>query len=281
MNTQQSILRSKASGIMRLALVGIFSVSAAQADTIDPNKPLSESLKPDILYFDFDLEDSGQQASKAEEGFVATVETGKAGLPPESRPGPNAALGKALEFNYGNRPPFDDANDEFMGNHLKVSDAPSLRLMGQSFTLGAWIQLPENAQLPLSAYKTILSKGGFTAAYPGWALQINQRDEGWYARLSLVGADENMQFALVKLPGLHPGEWHHLAASFDAETKMAAIWFDGEQIFKRELPVEVEDSSDRPLIVGERGMSTHNNMPIVLDEVFIVSGVHDFVPVEQ
>ena len=265
---------------MRLALVGIFSVSAAQADTIDPNKPLSESLKPDILYFDFDLEDSGQQASKGEEGFVATVEAGKAGLPPESRPGPNAALGKALEFNYGNRPPFDDVNEQFMGNHLKVPDAPSLRLVGRSFTMGAWIQLPKDVQLLSSPVKSLLSKGGFSADYPGWTLQILRKDEVWYARLSLVGADENMQFVRAKLPGIYPGEWHHLAASFDAETKMVAIWFDGVKILERELPVEVGDS-DRSLIVGERGMSNYSNIPLVLDEVFIVSGVHDFSPVER
>lgn len=250
------------------------------AGTIDPNKPLPESLKPDILYFDFDLEDGGLQVSKAEGETPASVEAGKVGTPPVSRPGRNPAFGKALEFNYGDRPIFDGDNSEFMGNHLKVPDAPGLRLAGQSFTMGAWIQVPENVELPPSPYKKFLVKGGFSAEYPGWVFQIHWKNETWHARLTLVGADGNLQFALAKLPNLEPGAWHHLAASFDAETKMAVIWFDGARVFAREVPAEVGES-DRPLIVGENGMSLYGNIPLVLDEVFIVSGVHDFSPVEH
>lgn len=262
-----------------ICLVGILFVAAAQAATIDPNKPLPESLKPDLLYFDFDMEDSGQQVSKTKDEFLASVETGKAGTPPESRPGRNPAFGKALEFNYGNHPPFDGDNNEVMGNHLKVPDAPSLRLTGQSFTMGAWIQIPENAELPPSPYKKFLVKGGFSAEYPGWTFQISRKNETWHARLTLVGADGKMNFALAKLPRLEPGAWHHLAASFDAETKMTVIWFDGTRVFAKEVPAEVGES-DRPLIVGENGMSTYGNIPLVLDDVFIVSEVHDFSPVE-
>jgi len=130
-----------------LLLCVILSKAVGMAETIDPNKPLTESLLPDLLYFNFDAEDDGSVISQSELGLTASMETGHVDMPPTRRPGPHEIFGHALEFNYGDHPAFTDSNDSIAGNHLRIEDDPSLRLAGQSFTLGAWIQLPEDAEL--------------------------------------------------------------------------------------------------------------------------------------
>lgn len=257
-------------------------LGTGMAQTIDPNKPLPESLKPDLLYFDFEEDRDGYAISQAEAGLSASIENGKVGVPPARKPGPGEAFGHALEFNYGSHPAFVGANEQTAGNHLRIADDASLRLAGQSFTLGAWIQVPEGTEIPFRPYKKIIGKGGHSGSYPGWSLQLGGRDGVWVLSLLLVDSDAVQTRRDARLPAgsLEPGVWHHVAASFDADSKALTLWFDGLQVFSGEAPGEVGEST-LPLVIGENGMSTYCNIPLVMDEAFIVSGVHDFVPVDR
>jgi len=273
MTTKSRLLPALSLGILLASL-------PARAETIDPNKPVSESLKPDLLYFNFDEEEDGYIVSQAESGLAASIETGKVDTPPAWKPGPGKAFGQALEFNYGSHPAFTGPNDSTAGNHLRIPDDPSLRLAGQSFTIGAWIQLPEGAELPPRPYKKIISKGGHSGSYPGWSLQISGRKGVWHLSLLLVGPDHVQIRGDARLPDLEPGAWQHVAASFDEDSKDLTLWVDGVPVYVGDAPAEVGEST-LPLVIGENGMSIYNNMPLVVDEVFIVSGVHDFVPVNR
>jgi len=262
-----------------LLLCVILSKAVGMAETIDPNKPLTESLLPDLLYFNFDGEDDGSVISQSELGLTASMETGHVDMPPTRRPGPREIFGHALEFNYGDHPAFTDSNDSIAGNHLRIEDDPSLRLAGQSFTLGAWIQLPEDAELPPRPYKKLIGKGGHADSYPGWSLQLSGREGTWHLTLLLVGPD-NVQTRRDARVWLEPGVWHHVASSFDAESKEVIIWLDGTPAFTGEAATDIGESP-LPLVIGENGMSTYSNITLSMDEVFIVSGVHDFLPVEH
>lgn len=255
---------------------------AAGATTINPNQPVIESLQPDILYINFDGEDENFVISQAEEELTATIERGKVDEPPGRIAGPGEAFGGAMEFNYGSHPPFQGMNDHISGNHLLIPDEPALRLAGQSFTLGAWIQLPESAELPPRVYKKIVGKGGHAGSHPGWSMQISTFEETWSLTLLLVDSAGEQTRIDARLPGhgLEPGAWHHVAASYDAESNRVVLWFDGFDIVSSDAMGEVGES-DLPLVIGENGMSTFSNTPLGIDDLFITSGVHEFSPVED
>ncbi len=253
------------------------------AGTIDPNQPLPESLKPDLLYLNFDQQETGQVTSQTEGEWVASLETGKVGEPPQEKPGPAAAFGKAMEFHYGKLPAFKESNPTTAGSHLRIADTPALQLVGESFTLGAWVQIPEGVELPAKAYKKILSKGGFSGHYPGWGFQISRhtgKEEVWRLILQLVDEAGNQASTQCSatLRGFTPGQWHHLAASFDASSQTISLWFDGALVFSGASPAGA-GSSTFPLTIGENAMSSYGNIPLIMDEVFITSGVHDVLPV--
>ncbi len=264
-------------------LFAILCVSTGRADTIDPNKPIGESLKPSLLYFDFDEESEGSIASKGEMPLSASIEPGKVDTYPSFVPGRNEAFGKAMAFNYGVLPPFTEPNDMMAGNHLDIPDKPELRLAGESFTVGAWVQMPEDADLDLSGvrHKMLLGKGGFSNAYPGWGFQVSYESNHWSLTLLLVGPNGDRMRADAPIPeGLSPGVWHHVAASFDAVKQEVTLWVDGVRTVSRKVDGDLGESTF-PLVIGERGLSTYCNIPITMDDVFITSGVHDFKPVEQ
>jgi hypothetical protein len=259
----------------------LFVPGLLSAGTIDPNRPVAESIRPDILYFNFDEEDENFVTSHAEVGLSAKIDRGKVDQLPVWRSGRNQEFGQALEFNYGSEALFAGENLQLSGNHLRVENEPHLGLTGQSFTMGAWVQLPETADLPARPYKKIMSKGGHGESYPGWALQLSYRDDRWILTMIMVDDDLKQARGDARLPGpgLEPGNWHHVAVSFHADTKQLRIWFDGAEIYTGEMQGAI-GSSNLPLVIGENGMSIYCNIPLVLDEVFITSGVHDFVLVE-
>ncbi len=260
-------------------MVLILCIRTAGADTIDPNKPISESLKPDILYFNFDEGGDASPTSLAELPLTASVEPGKTGVNPVSKPSRNALFGTALEFNYGSLPPFTGVNEKTAGNHLLVPNHSAVQLVGQSFTLGAWVQIPENVEIPTSAYKKILGKGAYSKDHPGWALQISMREGVWVVTFLTSSMDSDLSRMAAPLPGgLEPGAWHHLAVTFNQEAGKITFWFDGTAISTQNLTENIGES-EAPLFIGENGMSLYSNTPLSMDEVFIISGAHDFVPV--
>ncbi len=257
----------------------MLGITTAGADTIDPNKPISESLKPDILYFNFDEEIGAPLPSLAEQPLTASMEPGKVEATPAWKPGRNALFGKALEFHYGAHPPFPGVNERTAGNHLLVPNHPAVQLTGQSFTLGAWVQIPENAEVPANAYKKLMGKGAYSQDYPGWAFQISMRDGGWAMTFLTASMDATLARFAAPLPaGLQPGVWHHLAVSYNKEAGKIVFWFDGTAISTQNLTEDIGES-EAPLFIGENGMSLYSNTPLLMDEVFITSGAHDFDPV--
>lgn len=268
--------------LLAIALASL-CLNTGVADTIDIGKPVSASLTPDLLYFDFDQESEGTLPSQGELSLSASIEPGKVDAYPSWVPGRSEAFGKAMEFNYGALPPFTEPNNLMAGNHLSIANRPELQMAGQSFTVGAWVKIPEEGDLDLSwvRHKMLIGSGAFSEAYPGWGLQISCDRNVWTLTLLMVGGDSHRSRCDAVIPqGVSPGSWRHVAASVDAATRKVSLWVDGERIVSREIDGDIGESKF-PLVIGERGMSTYCNLPLTLDDVFIVSGVHDFKFTEQ
>lgn len=280
MKTQRPSLSTVAKALAVILVAG--SATCASAQTINLGKPLPESLKPDILYFNFDEVQGAAVSSAIPGGVDATIEAGTVAAPPTPADGLSIWYKKAMEFNYGAPEASPEVpNATSQGNHVKVTTAPELNLADQSFTMGAWIKVVEGSGLPENSTKYILGKGGYNKDFPGWAFVLQKRSaDRWvliFQHSSGQGAETELA-VIGWMKGFTTDVWHHIALSYNHEANSLLFSLDGIPI--EPLPFEPFSigASNTPLLVGERGVAHYGNMRVVMDEVFIVSGVHDFVP---
>ena len=66
--------------------------------------------------------------------------------------------------------------------------------------------------------------------------------------------------------------------SYDPEAKNLLFYLDGVPIEPAPFEPFRIGASTNLLLVGERGVAHYGTMRVAMDEVFIVSGVHEFVP---
>lgn len=275
----------------QLAVIGLLGLAGVSqgGEPLQVDRPLHEgSQTPDVLYVDFDKKEDQTLSGGGGGNLRLKIQDGAANSSPGWTTGPTAAFGGAMTFDYGSTEPFAAENAEAIGNHLAMAHSPSLDLAGESFTMGAWVKVPEMSSWPASARKHIISKGGYSPQYPGYGLYLKSwSGNRWFLVLQLVDdaggmsvADDRpaSQNSSAELSDFKPGEWHHIAASFDAQTEIFTLSLDGVPIHHGMASAKPSNSS-LPLFIGERGTSHHDNIPIILDEVFITKGAHEIAPI--
>ena len=259
------------------------SPTIASAQTIDLGKPLPESLKPDILYFNFDEVQGTAVSSGILGGIDATIEAGTVTAPPTPADGLSIWFKKAMEFNYGAPEASPEVpNATIQGNYVKVPTAPELNLEGQSFTMGAWVKvLAEGNDLPENSTKYILGKGGYNKDVPGWAFVLQKRSANRWVLLfqHSSGQGAETESAVVGwMKSFTTDVWHHIALSYNHEANTLLFYLDGISIDPSPFEPFRIGASTNLLLVGERGVAHYGTMRVAMDEVFIVSGVHELVP---
>ncbi len=261
----------------------LFSLPAV---TIDLSKPVSESLKPDGIYWTFDDGMIGEPFPLEVEDHSGNGYDGKMreGM---DRPLPvydEGRFGKALRFL-----PFPEGYT-YVPNHYnpqiiwRLTETPGawdetkLDMERKSFTGGVWVKLDE------------IFEGQFQLIYlfeygrkepHQWSFFVIKDAEGnWKLHLDRTRSEAMQEF--------ETGIWHHLAFSLemDGDAGYVTFWVDGNMLgdpVALEKPfLAPESDTDRFFILGEHVVGSFaNGFAGLVDDAFITSGVHTFTPVQR
>jgi len=281
--------RPSCAALVCCALAFLFFVPLLTAQTtIDLKKPVSESLKPDVLYWSLDGGTVGHsEPAEVEDGsgngFTGKLRSGKIHPEPVYAPG---KFGTALRF-HGVTPPVTGEDglqrtaDPSSSIGWRVRDTPDVpdlqkfELAGKSFTAGLWIKL-EKINEGESQSVFLMNWGTSPASQWSFILVKDQRDE-WIMRM--------LRTKSVGTRVLSDGAWHHVAFSLEAKEGeiLVTYWLDGEilgePVTNPAVIAESQSVADQIFQVGERNVANFSTgFAGLLDDVFVTSGVHTFQP---
>jgi len=269
----------------------IFVSSRAFSQTpIDLSKPVSQSLKPDTLYWPCDGGTLGTSSPEEVADLSGNGFEGKL-LPGKIHPQPVYAEGKfgtAVLFHGMTPPVANDEGKEVLRNpnpsirwQLRdtpgTSDGDKLDMAGKSFTAGLWIKIKE---INHSQTQTIMLMNRGYAPERQWGFMLikDDRDEWTVIFRGLKSS--------IKTEVLNDSGWHHLAFSLDFKSdggSTVTYWLDGtvlgEPVTGTAVIAEPESDAERVFRVGERNVANFSTgFAGLIDEVFVTTGVHTFQP---
>lgn len=262
----------------------LFSGAASSgAAEINLTRPVGASLEPDVLQFNFTDYEGAYVEGARPDLPTASAEEGASGEMPKKVPGPGKDYGDAISFGYGEKGDPSYPNNDLIGQHLKVEGSTSFLHEGESFTVGLWVRVPEghadDADSEPVRIKNLIGQGGYSDDFPGWGLLLQRSaNSAWTlgVRISGVNGNHITGSNYVLVPEFQPGTWHHVGFVYDNEAQTGTFYFDGTAMKPTTL-IDGPGESKRPLIIGERGISQHNNLTVEIADVFIANGVHSFV----
>ncbi len=269
--------------VLLLACPAVFGQTA-----IIVSKPVSQSLKPDVIYWSFDQGSPGESLPELVEDESGNGLDGRlmaGGVHPE----PvyvQGRFGAGLRF-PGPTPPVvgEDGfsrqvqlNPRVMWRLKKVAGAPdgaSLDMAGKSFTGGAWVKIEKIKEGEPQSI-SLMHQG---AAEGQWSFNL-MKDERDSWKLSALFTPSS-----EKTEVLNNGAWHHVAFSYETKNgeNLITFWLDGEPFgdpvpTTRVIAPALTDKH-RAFTVGERNMAYFSTgFEGAVDDVFVTSGVHGFKP---
>ena len=279
--------------LLKSSLLCLFLFAAGRAfseGAIDLSKPVSQSLKPDTLYWPLDGGTVGEPlpievVDVSGNGFTGKLIAGKI------HPEPVYAAGKfgtAVRF-HGDTPPVtgDDGKETLrnpnpcirwqLRDSPEMADGGKLDMAGKSFTAGLWIKVEK---INHGQIQTIMLMNRGYAPARQWGFMLAKDDmDAWTLR---VQGSKNSE----KTDALNDSAWHHLAFSLDSKSggeSTVTYWLDGKVLGEPvTLPVaiaEPESDTERVFRVGERNVANFSTgFAGLIDDVFVTTGVHTFQP---
>ncbi|MEI8313702.1 MAG: LamG-like jellyroll fold domain-containing protein [Verrucomicrobiota bacterium] len=267
----------------------VFSNWACAQAAIDLSKPVSQSLKPDTLYWPCDGGTIGKSSPPEVKDLSGNGFTGKL-LPGKIHPEPVYAAGKfgtALRF-HGVTPPVagDDGKETFrnpnpcirwqLRDSPGMADGAKLDMAGKSFTAGLWIKVEKTN--PSQAQSIMLMNRGF-AQERQWGFMLAKDNlDAWTLRIQSSKSS-------VKTDAINDSAWHHLAFSLDSHDGETTVtyWLDGailgEPVTSGRVIAEPESDAERVFRVGERNVANFSTgFAGLIDDIFVTSGIHTFQP---
>jgi len=267
----------------------LFAGRASAQTTINLSNPVSQSLKPDALYWPCDGGTIGKSSPPEANDLSGNDFTGKL-LPGKIHPEPVYAEGKfgtALRF-HGITPPVagDDGKETFrnpnpcimwqLRDSPGMADGGKLDMAGKSFTAGLWIKI-ENINLGQMQSIMLMNRGFAPERQWGFMLVKDNLDD-WTLRV------QNSKNS-AKTNALNDSGWHHLAFSLDSHDGETTVtyWLDGavlgEPVISRGTIAEPESDAERVFRVGERNVANFSTgFAGLIDDIFVTSGIHTFQP---
>lgn len=266
---------------MRSLIPLLALATSLHAGTIDLSKPVSDSLKPDIVYWPLDGgEIGGNQPNPVEDasgnGFNAYLLQGENGEEVPSYV--EGKFGTAVRLK-GRDSVGQDPHINWRATDSFAAEPDKLNLSGAAFTAGAWVRLEQEETR--NGQTIVVFERGQSAgetSYVNLYLR-NGGNDRWSLRLHALGgyADASTPFALDQ------GEWHHVAVSVEPmeEGIRVLFWFDGQQVGQSTRPQlsipEPTREWQHTLSVGERNVSHHHSYTdFSVDDFFITSGIVTF-----
>lgn len=262
-----------------------FQIFPLFGGVIDLTKPVSESVKPDGIYWAFDggtiddwmpdpvIDGSGN-------AFNGLLQRGA------KKPQPTYVEGKfGTAIRFEGNTPFETSEDGKLRTfqNPRVTwmqyDRPSapdpslLDMAGTSFTAGAWIKFEEiNGGEP--QLLTVFHRGRSN----GWTLRLlKDPTDQW--KLMYYGGGRAESDRVADFNDL---EWHHVAFTFKAgaEGNSLQFWLDGKPLGDA---IPIRDSiteaptADRIFTVGESNVGNFGKGFVgAIDDVFVTSGAYEF-----
>jgi len=266
------------------ALILAFFQPASASDLIRLSKPVSESIKPDGIYWNFDNGTPGtsepnpvrDESGNGFEGFLLRGVNGELPVYVEGKFGAGIHL-------KGEHPTAPDPRVSWKVQESSAGDETRLDMSGRSFTAGAWVKFNEIKSGESQTF-VVFERGIAAAGNNAWSIRIAKPPNGkWRLRFQLSGA---YQDAFGDAVNFSDGKWHHVAISLD-QTETAgvlAFWFDGIPIREgvvvdTTIPPMNEKGRNRVFTVGERNVSHYySDTDASVDEVFVTSGLYRFEP---
>jgi len=270
-------INSQACSILLLG----FSASAFAAEVIDLSQPVSASIKPDYIYWNFDGGNAGESEPNPVEdqsgnGFNGFLLPGASGARPVYVEG---KFGTGIRL-QGSDSKAADARISWNPQDALGSDDARGDLAGSSFTVGAWVKFNEVRSGEFDKFivfnRGIIEKGALELSI------LKTTDSKWRLRVIFPGGYKDAGDGAIDFSD---GEWHHVATSYEKRDGdgVLSIWFDGVQV-KEGIAMEGELAEsgvarERMITVGERNVSFFNsNADASVDDLFVTSGVQRFRP---
>ncbi len=128
-------------------------------------------------------------------------------------------------------------------------------LASSSFSFSSWVRL----DAPLTKWGVILSS--YDGEFHGWYAAVNS--DGRIV-LCLAGEPGSTPWTLTS-SALSPGVWHHVAVTFDGESRRGRIYFDGTVEMQATFPAWTPAVGD-PLTIGRGSWADTAYLDVTLDE---------------
>lgn len=267
--------------IIALAL----AIVSAKATVIDLLSPVTSTLTPGILYYNFDATlPNGYTVTNG----ATTGSTYDGNLTPASfTPAPSlsasmSGFGNAASFLGGPK-----TNSSVRNQYVNILNSSALNFASTSFTLGTWINLDLDSLLPVDSSQRIVifdkgsvdySSGADAGGFSFYLDRVTGTTNTWQLKLQTRGG-QNIRESIASIAadlGVTE-QWLHLGVSFDATSNSVVFWLNGAVLANDTGAVTAIASTTRGAMIGERTVSGYQSVfSGQLDDFFITSGVHTF-----
>ncbi len=267
-----------------ISLLACCPATLFASDIISLSKPISENIKPDGVYWNFD------EGKLGETDPNPVVDGSGNDFPGYLLPGTNGEWPVYVEGKFGTaihlkgeHPTDQDPRVSWNALESPGQDETRLDLTGKDFTVGAWIKF-SNIQPGVEQNFVICERGFSSGTNSYWSLVvIKSAQDKWYLRITLPGVYQHSEGTQIYFSD---EEWHHVAMSLHVTEHASEIsfWFDGQLIQDRRpldsaIPPMETDGKNRIFTVGERNPHFHiSNADAMVDDVFVTSGIYSFEP---
>jgi hypothetical protein len=136
--------------------------------------------------------------------------------------------------------------------YAEVASALDLNLTAD-WTVEAWFK-DEDPSGFIHDYRQILIKGDRNSN-PEAPYFVLVGQNQIIAGVRTGGVDYSLSYDLTSL-GLHPGEWLHVAVSFDASKNWLDLWLNGQHIYSTTVPSHSQIGNALPVEIGRNGPAT-------------------------
>jgi hypothetical protein len=256
-------------------------VTAVEPVSIDVNKPVSESLRPDGFLWAFDDGIVGTSEPKAVEDLSGNGIAGLLGASKEV-PMPTYADGK-----FGTAIYLQGQGGIVRWAETFRTDSPMGFLTtdgtGKSFTTGMWFKMEDTKPV---AHILLRRDGGNRKGFRVALVKADSKDNetpgsSWTMRIE-HGDYKGNPGTLATTGAFADGGWHHIGVSVAPDTSSpqaeeelarftAVYWLDGEVLDTVTFSTQeiVIEPGTHSIVVGDSAQG-------LVDDVFISSGVHTF-----
>lgn len=293
---------SKLTPLSLLFTAAAFAVTSAPlaAQVIRIDQPISSSLTPDGIYWDFNggsigTNSPGSITDQSGNGFHGVLQPAQTTAVNPTYAAGRFGTGVSITPSSANpaadRDPniFWDASTPYTGQ---------LDFVGKSFTGGAWLKL-DSVTSPTSTQRIYIMERGYSGGSQNFfnfrlTRYSSQPNSIWAFHLELgngtsanttITSTMNEALAVGALP---LGEWNHLGFTYQyGETEsVVTFWLNGEQLGDSVLTnyklAATSQAIHRTFRVGERSVSSYTSYwNGVIDDAFVTSGAYQFTAIPE